>query len=428
MLNLMRKSALRMELVQRPDRRAGSWPLGTRGGGERYRLVIILLIVAGGYLVARIAGVDDLSHSPVYLYTATSLLAVGLYGSTYTISLTEARRSASTVVAAVTLGVLGKSLLIGAITFVLFRRPVFFVLGVAVAQIDPLSVAVMNRSSSMSTRAKSILAAWASFDDPVTVLITIYAAAFARRILDGRVNAVSVVPGHGGALGYLAGLGANLAFAAVVGAAVVLVRVAARRGLLSPRRGTPVAGREDRPRPVMTRTSGVRYAVVIGVLIGLFAISVWQFWMLGLALIGLCFRPQVIAAWLERAVAIAFVLVAIVLGMLLARGIDLVDGVALGAVAFAAQACVSLPLTRTLQRSDRVQLALAQQNGVTAILLALLLQPMFPQATAIVGPAILTINALHQCSRAFCDRRFGTDCARGAQPSWRSRACGLILR
>jgi hypothetical protein len=389
---------------QRDVRRAARHLAGGIGP-EWVRLGITMLAIAAGFVAARFTRLADFSHSSAYLYIASSLLAVGLYGSTYTISLTEARRSIRTVVAAVTLGVLGKSLLTSALTFLIFRKPVFLVLAVAVSQIDPLSVAATGRSSSMSIRAQSILAAWASFDDPVTVLITIYAATFAVTSPRGKAGLIFTMRGHDGIVGYLVGVGGNLAFAAGVVAACVVARAISRRDQLGFRQvSRPVMGAAKARGSARTPNLGVS-AVTVVLLVGLFAMAIWQFLMLGLALIGLVYRPKAIAPLLERAVVIAFVLVAIALGMFLANGIDVEYGIVLGLAAFGAQVCASLPLTRTLPASDRVQLAIAQQNGVTAILLALLLEPAFPQATAIMGPAILTINVSHLFSRALWDRR-----------------------
>ena len=48
-----------------------------------------------------------------------------------------------------------------------------------------------------------------------------------------------------------------------------------------------------------------------------------------------------------------------------------------------------------MPRDDRVHLALGQQNGLTAIVLALALQPYLPSAVGIIAMAVLTVNALH---------------------------------
>lgn len=367
---------------------------------------LVVCATAIGYVVARLTGLNDLSHSSTYLYAATSMLAIGLYGSTYAISLPDARRNVNTVVAAVTVGVLAKSLVISGLTYLLFRQPIFLVLGVAVAQIDPLSAAALTSRSSMSSRAKVILAAWASFDDPMTVLITIYAAMFSLKALRSHSGASFGLSASDSVLGYLANLGANLAFAGIVGTIWLLARSVGRRGWLAyhrPARTSSVAGTGQSPTSGRRQSHVAWQGAAAGILTVLAAIAVWRFWMLGLAMLGLIFRPRVLADWLERTVRIAFVLASVVLGMFLAHGIDVVYGIVLGAVAFGAQALVSVPLTGKLARNDRVKLALVQQNGVTAILLALLLQPNFPQATAIVGPAILTINVVHLVANSLWD-------------------------
>ncbi|MCX4825241.1 hypothetical protein OG883_36370 [Streptomyces sp. NBC_01142] len=127
--------------------------------------------------------------------------------------------------------------------------------------------------------------------------------------------------------------------------------------------------------------------------------------MLGVAVIGLFFRPRVLQRHIGTIVRGACVVAAFTLGLLLVNGIDLLHGVVLGAAAYGAQMVVGSVLTRKLDRTDRIPLALSQQNGVTAIVLALSLEPMFPQAVAIVAPAILTVNCLHFVANSVWNRR-----------------------
>ena len=47
---------------------------------------------------------------------------------------------------------------------------------------------------------------------------------------------------------------------------------------------------------------------------------------------------------------------------------------------------------------------MSQQNGITAIILALLLETVFPGTVAIVAPAILVISVLHLTSNTVLDR------------------------
>ncbi len=77
-----------------------------------------------------------------------TLLAIGLYGSTYGIDLAEARAHVRLILLAITVGVLFKAVLIGLPLWWLFDDPRYLILGVAVAQIDQLSVAALNRDLS----------------------------------------------------------------------------------------------------------------------------------------------------------------------------------------------------------------------------------------------------------------------------------------
>ncbi|HZN75459.1 MAG TPA: cation:proton antiporter [Micromonosporaceae bacterium] len=324
------------------------------------RLLRLVGLAALGYLVARVAGLTGLDDSTWYLYGTALLLGIGLFGSTYSIDVDELRRDGWLVLVGVTGGVLAKAVLIGGSLALAFRDPVFLILGVAVAQIDPLSVAALMGDKRMSPRAKSILAAWASFDDPITVILSVYA--------------ISVLQpdGQGLGVGYGVDLLLNLAFAAV---AYLLWLVVRRHRVLA----------------------------FVGLAV-LFAVAVSQFLMLGLAIAGLFYRPpldRVVARVTQGALAVAVVL----LGMLLVGGISVGRGAALGAAAFGAQIVVGWLLTRHLPRLDRVHLAFAQQNGITAIILALRLEAYYAGSVAVIAPAILVTNTIFIVANHLVDRR-----------------------
>jgi hypothetical protein len=117
--------------------------------------------------------------------------------------------------------------------------------------------------------------------------------------------------------------------------------------------------------------------------------------MLGVAVIGLFYRPPLLLPALGLLLRAAYYTALFALGMLLLDGIEPVPGIALGVAAFAAQMAVGWVIARNLDRFDRVSLALGQQNGVTAVILALALKPAFPRTVAIVAPAIVVVNILH---------------------------------
>ena len=112
--------------------------------------------------------------------------------------------------------------------------------------------------------------------------------------------------------------------------------------------------------------------------------------MLGIALIGLFLRPDI--KRLPDFISAAFYIAILLLGFLLVNGINWFSGLVLALAAMLAQVTVGFLLTRGLPRVERFYLAFAQQNGITAMILALLFETQLPETVSIVAPAILFIN------------------------------------
>jgi hypothetical protein len=342
------------------------------------RSVLVPVVIAAvgvvlGRLWPRLAEGAD-GGGGLYGDVTGGLLAVGLYASVYGISRPHARRDLARILVAITFGVLVKAVLIAAVLAMVFRgRTEYLILAAAMAQIDPLSVSALMDRRDMSLRAKSLLAAWASFDDPVTTVLVVYVSAL---VLDDASSFGAGVGAYGGTL---------LLNAALVAVAWLGWAALSRswRG-----RGTQVA------RPRAGRGWWVGQIVALTVLL---VVASWQFLMLGLAAAALFFRP-VLGRAVGWAVNVALTVATLLLGVLLTRGVDVWAGLVLGAATFAAQIVVGAAVSFGFTRRDRIALCLSQQNGITAIILALLLQPMLPDAVAIVAPAILTVNVLHAVS------------------------------
>lgn len=343
--------------------RAAVLPSLTRTG-------VFVVVAALGWLLAENRDWVAAYRSDGYLLFAGTLLAVGLYASTYGIDLRAARRNAPLVVLAVTVGVLVKAALISAVMYLVLRQPAYLVLGVAVAQIDPVSFAAARLQSRMSEQAKTILSAWASFDDPITVLLTVYAAAWVWPLVPADPAAAGAPP-HTGLESFGLSLAQNLALAAVAG--LVWWGTGRMRRWL--------------PEPVVT-------TLRIVALLALAVVAVWQFLMLALAVAGLFYRPPVQAV-LDRLTQGAFLAASLALGLVLVGGVDPLAGLLLGLAAVGAHMLVAVVIGWRLPRSDRVDVLLGQQNGITAIILALVLERQFVGTVAVVAPAILTINVLH---------------------------------
>ncbi|HET8669123.1 MAG TPA: hypothetical protein VFM05_00450, partial [Candidatus Saccharimonadales bacterium] len=89
----------------------------------------------GGLAIAAIFNVQGVQNSQWYVLSVATLLAIGLYSSTYGISLKEARTHVGLILRAITIGVLLKALIIGTAMALILQSSYGFILGIAVAQI-----------------------------------------------------------------------------------------------------------------------------------------------------------------------------------------------------------------------------------------------------------------------------------------------------
>ncbi|MFD0596159.1 hypothetical protein ACFQZ4_31035 [Catellatospora coxensis] len=260
------------------------------------RLAWLALAVLIGLGTAAVTGVRiaDATDSTPYLLATAALLAIGLYGSTYGIDLAAARQDRRLIVTAVTVGVVVKAAVIGGSLALAWQDPLFLLLGIVVAQIDPLSVAALLGEDRLSPRAHR----------PGRVVLVRrpdHGGADRLRRRRHHRRARPERPGRAGVhvadglLAYAADLGLNLAFAAVVW---LLWRHGVR----------------DRP-----RWASILLAAAV-------AVAVWQFWMLGLALIGLFLRPAWLDRLLPRITQGALYAATVLLGLLLIGGVALPRG------------------------------------------------------------------------------------------------------
>jgi hypothetical protein len=347
-------------------------------------LSVFIGVLTTGVVVSLIFGLGEIVAQPGYLITVTVLLAVGLLGSTSQVSIDELRRNGGRVVLAVSAGVVAKAAIISGIMFLIFREPAYLVLGVVVAQIDPLANAADRGTRRLSARARSLLSAWASFDDPVTTLLAVY------------LSAIVLAHTGGSGTGPVAGPGSFWAFAGTLAANALLAGAAFLAWHFFLRRtARPATG---------GRHQLTLQIVAVAVLAGLVVVGVAEFWMLSVALIGLFFRPALAMRFLPLATRAAFLVAAFALGIALVDGVNVVAGLVLGVAAYVAQIVVGLLVTTGLPIGERVHIALGQQNGITAIILALVLEPSFPGTIGVVAPAILVINLLHAGANAVWER------------------------
>ena len=347
-------------------------------------LIHLILLIAGGALVAFTLNISGLQNAEWYSAIIAVLLAIGLYASTYGIELKEARKHFKIILSAVTIGVLLKSLITGLTLAFIFKDPFFIILGIAVAQIDPLSVAGLMRGNRMSKKAKTILASWASFDDPITVLLSLYAPLVIIQLTGIELGSINSATTTNSFWAYFFELGLNLGLAAQAFCLYTVIRFYAKQ---------------------LTAWIAAGASLALYILLAVtFSVSIIYFMMLGIALIGLFLRPPKVDNFIDIIIKSALWIAALLLGLLLIGGVDVWKGVALGFMGYAAQIVVGFILTHKLKKKDKWHIAFAQQNGITAIILALLFEPVHPGTVSIVAPAIIVINSLHWLCNRIVDK------------------------
>ena len=346
--------------------------------------IYLLLFMLGGLALSAVFHFNGIQNEQWYLLTTATLLAIGLYSSTYGISLQDARKHVKLIINAVTIGVLLKALLIGSIAAYFLKTPFGYILGIIVAQIDPLSTAALQKEGRLTTQAKTILAAWSSFDDPITVILSIYIPVILANVFKNPGTQFANMHVYGGVIGYITAIGINIFYALIVYLFWSLLK---------------------------RHTKHPKYIIVLSIILGAyllmiatFSLAIYFFWMLGIALVGLFMRPK-IEKILTRTVEWALYMAAILLGILLVNGINIISGLLIGIAAFISQMLVGYILCRNLPKRDKIHIAFAQQNGITSIILALLFEPYYPGTVAIVAPAIMTINIIHTLSNTVIDLR-----------------------
>jgi NhaP-type Na+/H+ or K+/H+ antiporter len=350
--------------------------------------IYLYLFILSGVAIAAMFDVHGIQNEQSYLLTIATLLGIGLFSSTFGISLPDARKHLVLIVKAVTVGVLLKALIIGAVMSLVLQSAFGFILGIIVAQIDPLATAVLMKGNRMSKHAQTILRAWSSFDDPMTVLLSLCAPVVIAFATGTTWHPIQNTAQDAGLAGYLVQVAVNLGFVAGV---FVLWRLIKRRS------GTA--------NYVLTALVALG---MYGLFIGALSVAIYYFLMLGIAILGLFMRPPIDKA-ISHALQWALYVAAILLGILLLDGINIWKGFALGLAAYISQILVGLLLTRKLERRDRLHIAFAQQNGITAIILALLFEAYYPGTVSIVGPAIITINIIYVIANRLLDTYLDKD-------------------
>ena len=312
----------------------------------------LLLAIGVGALFATLFPTITITQLPHYEFVLNTILGIGLYGAVHGINLKGFRTHQGLILRAITFGVLLKNIIIGGLMWIIFQTPLAFLLAIIVTQIDPLSVAhlIKKKSSKFSKSARTILSAWASFDDPMTVILALYV--FLPMLQWKHFTVIE---------GFIQ-IGVNLLLALVI---FVLWNHFKRTNISQ-----------------------------LFLLFFAFLISLWLQLLLAIAIVALFVRPRI--TYLPQIIHGAFLISAVILGSLIKFDPQsIIYGVTLGAIAFFAQGIATLIVAPKLKRIDKLFLSFAQYNGITSIILALIIAENIPQVLNIIGFAILTINGLY---------------------------------
>jgi len=316
-----------------------------------------------GFVLSHSIPFFDIRNVPNFTLLLYTMLAIGLYGAVHGIDLEEFKNHRMLIVRAVTFGVVIKSIISGCVIWLLFHTPYAFIFGIIVAQIDPISVAHLldGKSDMFSKGARTILRAWSSFDDPMTVLLALY------------IYLPLVVSKNGNFTiqQYGTGVIENILFALAL---FLVAKFVAKNNTIK-----------------------------LLLLCVAFLIAIPQQLMLGIALTGLFLRPTISS--LPRIVSVTFFIAALLLGSLLTISEStILLGIALGIVAFAGQGIVTPLVASKLNVTDKLFLAFSQYNGITSVILALIISQWIPQTVSVIAFAVLTINLLYYGTNYFLNR------------------------
>lgn len=325
--------------------------------------IALFLSISLGYAIAHFLGVSisdvALGNLDLLLY---ALLSVGLYGSVYSLRTDSILQNRSTIIAAITVGIFFKFILVGVAFFTITGDLRSFVYAIILTPIDPLTVAALlaRERNMFSDRAKSILRAWSSFDDPLVAVIALYA------VLPWVLSTISPQGGGDSGIGsYVYGVTSNLALAGLFYVAHTLLR----------------------------STNSYKYTQYV-LLCSLFILAIPLKLTLGVAIVGMFLRPP-FRNRLSSAVISAYLLSGVIIGSYLVSGADVTSGLMLSALSIVAEITVMIIIGHGLSKTDRIFLSFAVQKGISAVILAIVFELYFEGTVAVVAPAIVILNVFY---------------------------------
>ena len=290
--------------------------------------------------------------SAIFDIFSSIALLIGLYGSVYGIERQKLLENKNIIGLAVTIGVILKILIIGLFLYIITGQILSFLLATIIAQIDPLSVSSLENNK-LSPRGNSILSAWASFDDPMTIIISLWISSTIIGIQFDFINMFTT-------------LGKDIFLNFLLATITFLLYTKIKNQNL--------------------------YQLFLLMIVFLFSLVFKLF--LGIAIVAIFLRPK-IDKEINFLIKIALAYVSIIMGILIVGGVNVYEGIILGILTVIAQFITSWILTKDLLFTDRIQLSIAQQSGITAITLAVYFSHFNNMIVGTISIAIITINSLY---------------------------------
>jgi NhaP-type Na+/H+ or K+/H+ antiporter len=320
-------------------------------------IFIIIGIVVGSFIDSKL-----LINSNYFDTFSSAALAIGIYASVYGIDKEKLLQHIEIIFSVVTIGVIIKISIIGGLLFLITGHQLSFLIATIIAQIDPLSVASLQHKNKLSTDGKTILQSWASFDDPMTIIISLWLAMFL--LVDVNSNMNDIVQ-HAAAIFY-----------ENIGLAIVSF--------------------------IICRLLNYKYTYLVIFVVSIIISIIFELF-LGLAIIALFVRPS-IDDFIDKTVLIALLSVSFVTGILIASGVNIYLGILLGVLTVISQIIVSYMFTSKLTKEDKTRLSFAHQSGITAISLALYFSRSDDEIIGIISIAIIFINIFYLLSNYIIDK------------------------
>ena len=336
---------------------------------------LFLILLTLWYLVSLFSSIYfiDISKLSYELFSYT-LLWLWLYAWVYWIDISEFKKHKKLVLSAISFWVILKSIIIWWLLYFFTHNPLSFIFWVIVAQIDPISVGYLlkwGKDKRLSCSGETVLRAWSAFDDPMTVLLSLYVfLPFTLQYIQWGNLIFNFQE-------YFQQLWVNILFVWIIYCMYKII----------------------------TQQKNTSHKIQIYLLFFTITIGIYFQLMLSIAVIALFLRPN-IEYIIEYITSWAFYAASFLLWILLITNFNILWGIFIAIFCIFSQIISAFLLANKFSFQDRVYLGFGQQNGITSIILAVLIFQYFPSTVWYIAPAIIVINILHYILNRYADLYF----------------------